>query len=186
MGGDPDTLSDVELWQQIVRCLHAARKKIGVQTPIKHAIKSKIVSAACYPARLWESLKISSCFCEFYQHNVASKQGDSQHWRNHPELWLVEALRQHLDIVGLPMYRCSAYACAGPGDLGNMALQQLRQEAQALMADIGASAAMQLQQGVPVVVQGPNGQQQHYITLGALQGAQQQQQLPAWPVRTLP
>ena len=68
-----------------------------------------------------------------------------------------------------------------------MPLQQLRQEAQALMADIGASAAMQLQQGVPVVVQGPNGQQQlHYITLGALQGASQQQQLPAWPVMSEP
>ena len=64
-----------------------------------------------------------------------------------------------------------------------MPLQQLRQEAQALMADIGASAAMQLQQqGVPVVVQGPNGQQQlHYIPLSALQGTSQQQ-LPAWPM----
>lgn len=65
-----------------------------------------------------------------------------------------------------------------------MPLQQLRQEAQALMADIGASAAMQLQQGLSVMVQGPNGQQQlHYISLSALQGtSQQQQQLPAWPV----
>ena len=55
------------------------------------------------------------------------------------------------------------------------------------MADIGASAAMQLQQSVPVVVQGPNGQQQlHYITLSALQGTSQQQQLPAWPVMPLP
>ena len=51
------------------------------------------------------------------------------------------------------------------------------------MADIGASAAMQLQQGLSVMVQGPNGQQQlHYISLAALQGTSQQQQLPAWPV----
>ena len=64
-----------------------------------------------------------------------------------------------------------------------MPLQQLRQEAQALMADIGASAAMQLQQhGVPIMVQGPNGQQQlHYIPLSAL-GGTSQQQLPAWPM----
>jgi len=32
LGGDPDSMSDVELWQQIVRCLHAARKKVGEQS----------------------------------------------------------------------------------------------------------------------------------------------------------
>ena len=29
MGGDPDTMTDIDLWQMIVRCLHAARKKFG-------------------------------------------------------------------------------------------------------------------------------------------------------------
>ena len=29
MGGDPDALTDIDLWQMIVRCLHAARKKFG-------------------------------------------------------------------------------------------------------------------------------------------------------------
>ncbi len=74
---------------------------------------------------------------------------------------------------------------AGPGDLANIPLQQLRHEAQALMADIGASATMQ--NAMPVMIQGPNGQQQlHYITLGGLPGVSQQQQLPAWPVMPLP
>lgn len=31
LAGDPDSFSDLELWQQIVRCLHAARKKLGEQ-----------------------------------------------------------------------------------------------------------------------------------------------------------
>ncbi|CAK0749175.1 hypothetical protein CVIRNUC_001890 [Coccomyxa viridis] len=97
IGSDPETMSDLELWQLIVRCLHMARKKMG------------------------------------------------------------------------------------PADLANLPLQQMRQEAQALMADIGTSAAMQLQH-VPVMIQGANGQQVvHYISMAGLQGVSQQQPTPAWP-----
>ena len=80
--------------------------------------------------------------------------------------------------------RCEGgcHACAGPADLANLPLQQMRQEAQALMADIGTSAAMQLQH-VPVMIQGANGQQVvHYISMAGLQGVSQQQPTPAWPV----
>lgn len=52
------------------------------------------------------------------------------------------------------------------------------------MADIGASATMQLQH-MPVMIQGANGQPvMHFITLQGT-SQQQQQQLAAWPVLTL-
>ena len=31
IGSDPEAMSDLELWQLIVRCLHLARKKMGEQ-----------------------------------------------------------------------------------------------------------------------------------------------------------
>ena len=41
IGSDPDTMSDLELWQLIVRCLHIARKKMGEQTCSKSAFKTE-------------------------------------------------------------------------------------------------------------------------------------------------
>ena len=90
----------------------------------------------------------------------------------------------HVDEPGVMHHSCRCeggyHACAGPADLANLPLQQMRQEAQALMADIGTSAAMQLQH-VPVMIQGANGQQVvHYISMAGLQGVSQQQPTPAW------
>ncbi len=39
IGSDPETMSDLELWQLIVRCLHMARKKMGEQGCSKLAFK---------------------------------------------------------------------------------------------------------------------------------------------------
>ena len=49
-GSDPDSMSDIELWQQIVRCLHAARKKIGEANMSILASNTSLLNAIWCPA----------------------------------------------------------------------------------------------------------------------------------------
>ena len=44
IGSDPETMSDLELWQLIVRCLHIARKKMGEQKRSTWCLVFRLVS----------------------------------------------------------------------------------------------------------------------------------------------